>query len=368
MFKSLDLWLPAYLARRRPRAADGLTHVMLCVCDHFEPFHDTHGNKQEAMARMALWQREWPRLIDEFRDADGERPRHTFFYPIEQYDRDVIDALAELCRSSGGETEIHLHHDGDTAESLRSTLERGKENLAGHGLLNRDANGRVTYGFIHGNWALDNSHPSGRNCGVNNELSVLAATGCYADFTMPSAPHPTQTRTINSIYYAKDTPAPKSHDRGTPASVQNGSRGPAGDLLLVQGPLGLNWERRKYGLLPRIDNADLTGANPPRADRMRLWVRLGIQVAGRPDWLFIKLHTHGAIPRNSGMFLGEPMRAFHRHLMAEYRDSDRFKLHYVTARELVNIVHAAEDGKSGNPGGYRNYRYRSLLQDGVATR
>ena len=68
-----------------------------------------------------------------------------------------------------------------------------------HGLLSRDRyTGEVGYGFIHGNWALDNSRPDGRMCGVDNELDVLRETGCYADFTLPSAPSPTQTRKINS--------------------------------------------------------------------------------------------------------------------------------------------------------------------------
>ncbi len=277
--------------------------------------------------------------------------------------------MADLCRLSGGETEIHLHHRDDTAETLRAKLERGKEDFLRHNLLNRDERGAVRYGFIHGNWALDNSHPEGRACGVSNELGILKATGCYADFTLPSAPCRTQTRTINSLYYAQDTPEPKSHDTGVPSRLRSQSNGqplPHADavdsLLLVQGPLGLNWERRKFGFLPRIENADLTGANPPTPDRMRLWLRLNIHVQGRPDWLFIKLHTHGAIPRNSGMFLGEPMRQFHRHLMDNYKDTSRFHLHYVTAREMVNILHAAEDGRDGDPGQYRNYRFRSLIQ------
>lgn len=359
MFKALDLWLPAYLRQSKWRQPDGVTHVMLCVCDHFEPFHDA--DKKEAMARTALWKREWPKLISEFRDADGIRPRHTFFYPIEQYDSDILNELAEICRLSEGETEIHLHHKDDTADGLRAKLEKGKADFAKHGFLCRDEAGNIRYAFVHGNWALDNSHPERKNCGVDNELDILCETGCYADFTMPSAPHPTQTRIINSVYYATEDGHAKSHDRGEHCRVpsvegrepHSGSR-----LLLVQGPLGLNWECRKLGVLPRIENSDLTGVNPPRADRMRLWTRLGIHVQGRSDWLFIKLHTHGAIPQNSGMFLGEPMKAFHRHLMENYRDTTRFQLHYVTARELVNILHAAEDGKSGNPGAFRDYRYR----------
>ena len=29
--------------------------------------------------------------------------------------------------------------------------------------------------------------------------------------------------------------------------------------------------------------------------------------------------------------------------------------HYTTAREMVNIIHAIEDGKTGSPGEYRDY-------------
>jgi hypothetical protein len=352
MLKALDIWLPAYLRRSRPSSRTGVVDVLLCVCDHFEPFH--HATKSEAMARVELWRSSFPKLADSFRDADGFHPKHTFFYPIEQYDRDLIGCLAELCRSTHCETEIHLHHQDDTAKNLRASLERGKEELASHGLLSRDSSGALRYGFIHGNWALDNSDPHGRHCGVSNELSVLAASGCYADFTMPSAPSRTQTRMINSVYRATCSPAPKSHETG--AAVGAGKNA-AGDLLIVQGPLGLNWRRRKLGFLPRIENGDLTEANPPTPDRMRIWLDLGIHVIGRPEWVFVKLHTHGAIPANSRMLLGAPMRRFHEQL----RQEEGLRLHYVTAREMVNIIHAAEDGRVGNPGEYRDYRYKTLI-------
>lgn len=357
MLRAMNLWLPAYLRQRSWKPSpEKVTDLLVCVCDHFEPFHDT--DKNGAMERMELWNEAYPKLVQEFKDHDGVGPRHTFFYPIEQYDGEVLTALQTLCARSGGEVEVHLHHHDDTESGLRQKLAQGIKDFQKHGFLSKDAEGKPVYGFIHGNWSLDNSHPEGRNCGVNNELTVLKETGCYADFTMPSAPHPTQTRIINSVYYAKDTPAPKSHDQGVLVRAGAGGKTTGtNDLLLVQGPLGLNWERRKYGILPRIENADLTGANPPRMDRLRLWMRLGVHVAGRPEWLFIKLHTHGAIPRNSGMLLGEPMRQFHQALLKQYNEGRQFRVHYVSAREMVNILHAAEDGYAGNPGEYRDYRY-----------
>jgi hypothetical protein len=34
-----------------------------------------------------------------------------------------------------------------------------------------------------------------------------------------------------------------------------------------------------------------------------------------------------------------------------------FRLHYVSAREMVNILHAAEDGHGGDAGPWRDYIY-----------
>ena len=362
MYKALDLWLPSYLRRRRRAKPIGTTDILLAVCDHFEPLHDA--DKPTALERLCRWQREFPPLIEPFHDADGIRPRQTFFYPVEQYDPDLVRELAALCKSCDGEVELHLHHDRDTAAGLRAKLKKRKSDLARHDLLARDTAGNLRYGFIHGNWALDNSHPQGRHCGVPDELAILRETGCYADFTMPSAPDPTQTRTINSIYYATEDGRPKSHNIGERARVANDAslQPSVSRLLLVQGPLGLNWERRKFGLLPRIENGTLTGANPPRPDRLRLWLRLGIHVLGQPNWLFIKLHTHGGIPQNMATLLGEPMRRFYEYALAEYNDGVNYRLHFVTAREMVNIIHAAEDGQAGDAGRFRDYRYTSPLK------
>lgn len=346
---------------------------MIAVCDHFEPFH--HTDKSNAIRRVQDWQSRFPKICNHFRDQDGQAPRHTFFYPIEQYDADILEAIAQLCRQTGSEVEIHLHHDNDTEENMRETIQTGIRDFSAHKLLSRDQNQIPSYAFIHGNWALDNSAPNGRNCGINRELQLLKETGCYGDFTMPSAPHPTQTQTINQIYYGIETESAKSHNTGYPATA------PAADnvanrnetrpttnfrdrpdhLLLVQGPLGLNWKRRKWGFLPRLENADLTGKNPPTPDRLHIWLRNAIHVRNRPDWIFIKLHCHGAINPNREALLGKRMRDFHQHLANLAGNNSPFQFHYVSAREMVNIVHAAEDGQSGNPNNFRDYLIKSNI-------
>jgi hypothetical protein len=346
--QGMHRWLGPYLASRGKRAtpdAKKSIHLLLCIADHYEPKRGG-APAQIAQARVQRWSEEYPKLFGHFRDSDGRTPRHTFFYPVEEYEPEYLDQLAALCRAGHGEVEIHLHHDNDTDENLRRTLLGFKEILANrHGLLSRDRlTGEIVYGFIHGNWALDNARSDGRHCGVNNELDVLRETGCYADLTLPSAPSETQTRKINSIYWAVDDPhKPKSHDTGI--DVGSASR-PENSLLMIQGPLLLDWMRRKWGLLPRVENACIQGNQAPSMQRLELWLKASIRLPSRPDWYFVKLHTHGAHEPNMPVLLGEPMRHFHEQLKERAEKDLQFHYHYVTAREMANLILAEEAGEN----------------------
>lgn len=354
----LSRWLLPHLVQslqfRGPRPGQDI-HLILCIADHFEPWVGG-ATADVARARTRRWVREYPLLFDRFRDSDGKPPQHTFFYPLEDYDPEHIEMLAELCRAGFGEVEVHLHHDHDTAVNLRRRLLDYRELLARkHGLLARDrTTGAAQYAFVHGNWALDNSRPDGRWCGVNNELEVLRETGCYADFTLPSAPGPAQTRKINSIYYAAGKAGCcNSHDRGH--DVGHGPP-PARSLLLLQGPLLLDWGRRKLGLLPRIENGCLQGSQPPSFRRLHLWLKAGVQVPTRPDWFFVKLHTHGAAEANARVLLDEPMQRFHQALAEKAASDPHFHFHYATAREAYNLAKAAEAGWTGSVAAARDYQ------------
>jgi hypothetical protein len=322
------------------RAVPKPRYVFICVADHFEP--DWRGaERSRQVDRVQRWVNDYGRLFSEFEDSRGRAPQHTFFYPIEVYDEQHIERLCTLVRQGLGDIEIHLHHDNDSSARLTELLEHYRVLLhERHGLLSKDALGQIQYGFIHGNWSLDNSHPEGKWCGVNDELTVLVRTGCYADFTMPAAPHASQTTTINQIYYAVDDPEkPKSHNVGVSAKV--GSLPPQGSLLLVQGPLLLSCTRGSLVPRIRLENGNLARNQPPTFDRVRSWLRAGVSVAGRPDWLFIKLHTHGAQEDNMKVVLDEPMRQLHRDIHSLSK-SNGFQYFYVTARELAQLVHQAE--------------------------
>ena len=112
--------------------------------------------------------------------------------------------------------------------------------------------------------------------------------------------------------------------------------------------------------MPCIENGALTTAYPPTMHRFSLWRKAAITVIGRPDWLFIKLHCHGMDPRDEAAMLGAPMRQFLRDVTEGADTSGAYRVHFVTAREMVNIVLAACDGRDGNPGDYRDYRLRLI--------
>lgn len=435
MFRSIDKWLPGYLASvvRRPRNVTGMRHVLFCAADHFEPLRRSIGedgvarggrNSSEAQDLVAEWLNGYQASVAGLRDGDGMPPRHTFFCPQEEYDPVCLDLLAGAAAEGLGEVEIHLHHRNDTGEGLRGKLISFRDTLRQeHGLLgswtrkarlldringmNRIGNviGRESdelltnsrsqstapakgcaFGFVHGNWSLCNSRPDGDWCGVNEELGVLAEAGCYADFTFPSVPSPTQPKMVNCIYRAWDRPGrPRGHDSGFKCRVANGKEREAGligqdepclwhgkrnqqdrepgrsgrerrgGLMLIQGPMGLNWADRKFGVLPRLENADISKANPPSPERADLWVRQGIHVCGRPEWVFVKVHTHGCIQSNADVLFGSEMRRTRQYMDSHYDDGRQWRLHYVTAREMYNIIRAAEDGMTGSPGDYRDY-------------
>jgi len=351
--RRLDRWLPGYAMGaplrwwRRRRSHAGPRHVLLLVCDHFEPRHGMRHDGQDA-ERVALWAAEYPRFRRRCLDAFGHAPKHTWFYPP-HHGLEHLSALGRLAFEGCGEVELHYHHDGDDSQSLRRGLKESLDEYHRRGLLLASgAPPRTAFAFVHGDWALDNSR-GGRFCGVNDEITILQELGCWGDFTMPSGGE-AQTRKTNAIYYAIDDPLrPRSHDRGPDARV--GRRAPDG-LFMMQGPLGINWRGPRW---PRIENASLTTENWGRPDRVPCWMDCHVHVRGRPEWVFVKLHAHGGPEKDHDALFGERAFRLHETLNRAYNDGVRNRLHYVTAREAYNIAKAAEAGAAGDPSPWRDF-------------
>ena len=114
------------------------------------------------------------------------------------------------------------------------------------------------------------------------------------------------------------------------------------------------WRRERRIVL---DNAAVTGNSPMSLHRLAVWKQARITVEGRPDWLFIKLHCHGMDPTQKDAVIGDGFRSFLSGLVGGAADRKE-TLHFVTAREMTNIILAACDGREGNPDDFRDYRFR----------
>lgn len=350
MLKNIHLWLGSYIKNSidklkilNENLKFGNVSILFSICDHYEPYWNNKDNTV-AYNRVKRWMDDYQRIASDHKDFLGNSPKHCFFYPAEEYQKPLLNMLSEICRNGFGETEIHLHHHNDTSENLKKTLVDFKKVLSEeHGLLSIDKKNKdIKYGFIHGNWALDNSRPDGCYCGVNDEISVLQETGCYADFTMPSAPSDTQTRTINSIYYAVDDPLkPKSHDTG---KLSKAGLVDQPGLLCIQGPLGFNYRWRKFGIIPRIENGYVSDEIPVTSHRIDNWINTRVHVSGRPDIIFIKLYTHGT-QENVMDFLFDrgSLNSVFNCLETVCLENPQYRLYYASARQMYNVVKGLEN-------------------------
>lgn len=356
--KNLHTWLGGY-ARHLGRLALGRrserpSHLLFAVCDHYEPLWGKTTPLDVGDARVEAWENRYPILAEQFRDADGLPPRHSFFFPGEEYDPRFLERLARLAAAGYGEVELHLHHDGDTADALRQDIATHLDNFAQHGHLSREttpSGERYRFAFIHGNWCLANARKDGRWCGVDEEVQLLFDAGCYADFTFPSAPDECQPNLVNQIYWPTgDLRRRKAYATGDAARVGQVLRD---RLLMVTGPLALT-RRPGTKLRFRIESSALSHDDPPSAARVRSWIAQNIHIQGRPEWLFVKVHTHGAPEDNANVMLGDAALSMH-HELARIARQSGMVLHYVTAREMYNIAMAAMEGGSGDPAQYRDH-------------
>jgi hypothetical protein len=350
MISTIFKWAPRSIfnpisSRKKP------IHVIFSMVDHYEP---GTGKVSTVIAkeRVNTLLTKYPDLVLNHKDSAGIPAQRTWFYPPHYHHQGHLKKLVSLCEKGYGEIELHLHHGKhapDDSDNLRKTLQLCVEEYSQFGIFGTE-NGEKKYGFIHGDWALANSRGN-QYCGVNNEIEILKETGCYADFTFPSLNEANPSK-INSIYYAKsDSQKPKSHDAGI--NVKAGG-GKSGDLMLVEGPLH-PFFKTSSPLSLRVFGDEVDGSTPVTPQRVDAWIKTGIHVEGKDNWVFVKTHTHGATDDQA--VLGEEMDHILSHLENKYNDGENYILHYVTSREMYNIIKAIEAGLSGdNPQLHKNFK------------
>lgn len=342
--KHAELWVPGYVQTRLGRIADRRKpkRLWVAITDHYEPMGGQVSLAQ-GHARVAHWQRRWPEIAAAApRDANGQPPKFTFFYPQEEYRHSIVAALEPMHRAGIADVEVHIHHDKETNAGFRQKMTEFLLLHGEHGFL-RERGGRIVFGFIHGNWALDNSHPDGKWCGVQAELQALRDLGCYADFTMPSLPSATQARIVNRIYWTVGHPSrPRGFDIGYDAVPGGGRRG---DLLMIPGPLGLRFRGR---LMPRVEAGELASYDQPTPYRVERWLDLAPRIG---EDIFLKLYGHTAREDNAAALLGsapgtgalQPMFRDIHEAAAEHG----LELHWATAYEMFCQVERLTAGPGG---------------------
>ncbi len=324
-------------------ASEGPTHLLVLLADHFEP------NRQ--LPTAIEWMARYRGLAARHADVAGRPPQHTWFYPGEQYEPAILEVLRGAVGDGLGEVEFHFHHDLDTAEALRPRLQDALDRFATYG-FNRTADGATHFAFIHGNFGLDNSNGP-LFCGVDTELSMLRELGAFADFTFPSIYQDSQPSTINTIFAARDDNRPKSYDRPLPLAALRDGRA---DLMMFEGPLVFAPSLNPRRLFLELDDGDIHPGMPANSSRIPRWLRAGVHVPGRPEWLFIKLFAHGAgSPADVEAVTGAAFDGLLTALERDYNDGQRYVLHYVTARQAYNVAMAAVDGHRGDPRPYLDY-------------
>jgi hypothetical protein len=338
-----EIWLAPYLKDRLRKTVRPTKpkRAWVAITDHYEPL-GMGASVETALGRVAKWRDKWPRIAEDGpRDASGQRAQYSFFYPQEEYRRDLLEGVAEIVRLGVGDVEVHLHHDQEQRDTfIQKVTEFCRRLTDDHGLL-RQQDGRTVFGFIHGNWALDNSHPDGKWCGLNGEIALLRDLGCYADFTMPSLPSATQGHVVNQIYWCVNNSdnRPKSFDRGIEATVNGGRRG---DLLMITGPVGLRFGRR---LMLRIECGEIAGYDMPTPARVKQWFDVAPTIG---EDLFLKLYTHGAPERNLEPLLNGGLGNMFRWL-AEEADRRGIEIHWATAWQMYQAANNLIRGRENVP-------------------
>ncbi len=344
-------------------------HVIFSYVDHFEPF----GTVEEVNQMTSYWVDDYIAMASKHTDADGRHPIHSYFvisWPCIQAEQlhCVLNKLNEVTYTGYGEIDFHCHHgwpneamrtEQEATDDLLNIIFLAKQQFNMHGaLLTAEPLPQIAFSFIHGMWALDNSrylNSSGipyhyEYCGVNRELDILKREGCYADFTFPNMSGPMSPVFPNLIYYAVDDDSPASYQNISNVIPVEVNCPRNNNLMIIQGPKGPT----NIGVKPDVYY------DPPGLRGMDYWVSRNVCIIGNNDWIFVKVYTHGldcdvTVPETWDSYFGDTIDTFYSDIERKYNDGVNWKLHYASAREMYNIIKAAEAGKTGDPNDYRDF-------------
>ena len=240
--RNAHLWLPGYLADRWRRRSEPPSAYASGSRSPTTSSRCGSARRPDGSASA------WPladgsgrRSPARHRDARGRPPQYCFFYPEEEYRPELLEPARRDDRDGIGDVEVHLHHDDDTERGVHETgdaLHRDAARALTGSCRRHD--GQLAFGFIHGNWALDNARPDGRWCGDQRRDRAAARPRLLRRLHDAGGSRPLAGGPVNAIYRVTDDPVrPRSYETG--GSVVGPGTPAVGDLTLIPGPLGVSW-------------------------------------------------------------------------------------------------------------------------------
>ena len=125
--------------------------------------------------------------------------------------------------------------------------------------------------------------------------------------------------------------------------------------MMIQGPLILALAATKVGNASP-DRERLPSGQPTPDDGPPRGLAPSAGSGSGAARLVLCQAPHARRPEgNQRVLLGEPMVDFHRALARRAKEDPSFRFHYVTAREMYNLVRAAEAGWQGTVDEARDY-------------
>ncbi len=284
-------------------------------------------------------------LASDHTDSDSVHLKMTFALHSLYSDSVEFSILSQWCGDQSSELELLLPCEVLKGRLFREALHRSVKRLNSLGWA-RTIDAEIRLAVVRER--CENEHEW---ISLQRQIRALKDIGCYADMSFPDIGIRDQPVRINTICYMSSVASDPFVDR---MALRTGEVG-IGDLVVIDGPLLIDWTDWRHRFGPLVEDGRLTPMNPPDPCRAGSWIRANVHVIGQPNWIFAKLKIAEVSNVASVRKFREWLDRTLTYLETMYRDNEAYRLHYVTAREMYNISKAAEAGRTGDAGAFRNY-------------
>jgi hypothetical protein len=301
---SLLPFVPYFLVTKKHTAV----HILVMIANQLD-LSSGNPSPDEVERRLSAWERRYPESINRHYDADGARPRHTWFLSPEEHDEQRLLRLSRMCFNRLGEIEA-------------SDMPRGMPG--------------------------DYYFTKARTCGAHEyfDVSKKSVVPAYVMMRNGQERVPLFPGCFAEVRFLE-------HEHSSAILTSALAEGKTFFSFPVIN--GVNWFEPRNIVYPDHEAGEITPRAMPGRLRSIWWVHNGSRVEKNTQWVFVVVAVRGADPGAAELMLGKSAQHLYNSFENLYNDGNRFCTHYVTAREMANIASAAVAGKIGNPHMYRDW-------------